>query len=204
MFIQTEETPNPTTLKFLPGMVVEAEGTLEACDEAGAAASPLAQRLLSIEGVSRVLLGYDFISVTKSVDLEWKLLKPRIVAAIMDHFVAVAPICPEEARQDGASLRAAAPFALDPDDEDFDIVKQICDILDSKVRPGLARDGGDISFVKYREGVVWLRLKGACAGCPSSTLTLKAGVENLLCSYVPEIVEVREAGDVRDLESLRP
>ncbi|MER2520862.1 MAG: NifU family protein [Bdellovibrionales bacterium] len=199
MFIQTEETPNPTTLKFLPGMVVKADGTLEACDEAEAAASPLAQTLLSIDGVSRVLLGYDFISVTKSADLEWKLLKPRIVAAIMDYFV-TAPIS-SETPPDATSPHAAP---LGPDDEDFDIVKQICDILDSKVRPGLARDGGDIAFVKYQDGIVWLRLKGACAGCPSSTLTLKAGVENLLCSYVPEIVEVREAEDDRDPDSLQP
>lgn len=200
MFIQTEETPNPTTLKFLPGMIVRADGALEACDEASAAASPLAQTLLSVEGVSRVLLGYDFISVTKTDDLEWKLLKPRIVAAIMDHFVSM-PIAPGSASESHDDLGIAAP-QLNPDDENYDIVKQICDILDAKVRPGLARDGGDIAFVKYKDGIVWLRLKGACAGCPSSTLTLKAGVENLLCSYVPEITEVREVRNHDDLESL--
>lgn len=202
MFIQTEETPNPTTLKFLPGMVVASDGTLEAHDEASAASSPLAQALLSIEGVARVLLGYDFVSVTKTGALEWRHLKPRIVAALMDHFVN-APF-PKELS--GASLEVAdsADIPLNPDDEDYDIVKQICDILDSKVRPGLARDGGDISFVKYKDGIVWLLLKGACAGCPSSTLTLKAGVESLLRAYVPEILEVREAKDRffdKDLET---
>lgn len=194
MFIQTEETPNPTTLKFMPGMIVKADGALEACDESSAAASPLAQTLLSIEGVSRVLLGYDFIAVTKTGDLEWKLLKPRIVAAIMDHFVNAQTGRDNEDTTRIESSPSATP-TLDPNDADYDIVKQICDILDQKVRPSLARDGGDIAFVRYENGIVWLRLKGACSGCPSSTLTLKAGVENLLCSYVPEITEVREVRD---------
>lgn len=199
MFIQTEETPNPTTLKFLPGMIVKADGALEADDEASAASSPLAQALLSIDGVARVLLGYDFISVTRTGELEWRQLKPRIVAVIMDYFVnAPLPQESSDAHQD-VSPQPGIPVA--PDDPDYDIVKQICDILDSKVRPGLARDGGDIAFAKYKDGIVWLRLKGACAGCPSSTLTLKAGVESLLCAYVPEIVEVREAkGGLLDAE----
>ncbi len=184
MFIQTEATPNPTTLKFLPGQSVLGAGTREfrAVGEAGA--SPLAQRLFEIDGVTGVFLGSDFISVTKA-DGEWQHLKPAILGAIMEHYLSGDPIA--------SDVGAAAPA---PEEEDFDpadaeIVATIKELLDTRVRPAVAQDGGDITFHAFRDGVVFLHMQGACSGCPSSTATLRHGIENLLKHFVPEVAEVR-------------
>lgn len=182
MFIQTEETPNPATMKFIPGREVMAEGTMDIGSFKDAALSPLAERLFDIEGVSRVFLGKDFISVTKVEDKNWSVLRPFILSAIMDHFTSGKPVIYPEGARDETSL---------PADED-EVVAQIRDLLDHRVRPALAQDGGDVTFVRFEEGIVYLTLKGACSGCPSASLTLKAGVESLLRHYIPEVVEVRQ------------
>ena len=182
MFIQTEETPNPATMKFLPSREVMGAGTLEITDARAATASPLAGELFKIEGVKGVFLGKDFITVTKEESRDWPVMKPAIIATIMDHFTNERPVVNE----DGAMNEA--PVADIDEDE---ISKQIREILDVKVRPAVAQDGGDITFQKFEDGVVYLNMKGSCAGCPSSTATLKAGIENMLKHYVPEIVEVR-------------
>jgi Fe-S cluster biogenesis protein NfuA len=180
MFIQTEATPNPASLKFLPGRTVMTEGTAHFPDVASAGRSPLAQRLFEIEGVAGVFLGSDFITVTKA-DAEWQHLKPAILGAIMDHFVNNRPV-----------IEAASGAGADASDEaDSDIVTQIKELLDTRVRPAVAQDGGDIIFHGFEEGVVYLHMQGSCSGCPSSTATLKAGIENMLRHYVPEVVEVR-------------
>ena len=182
MFIQTEATPNPTTLKFLPGKVVLETGTAEFRDETEArAASPLAARLFAVPGVSGVFLGYDFITVTKA-DGEWAHLKPAILGAIMEHFQSGLPVIEGDAGQVGHASH---------DGPDEAIVSQIKELLDTRVRPAVAQDGGDITFHGFDRGVVYLHMQGACAGCPSSTLTLKMGIENLLRHYIPEVVEVR-------------
>lgn len=180
MFIQTEATPNPATLKFLPGQEVLASGTAEFRDGAAAAASPLAQSLFAIAGVTGVYLGRDFITVSKSDDKEWLLIKPALLGAIMDHFVSGRP----------ALLESGAHGHAEGGD-DSEIVAQIKDLLDTRIRPAVAQDGGDITFLKFEEGVVYLNMRGACAGCPSSTATLKNGIENMLRHYIPEVVEVR-------------
>jgi Fe-S cluster biogenesis protein NfuA len=184
MFIQTEPTPNPATLKFLPGRPVLAHGTLDMRDKAAAAQSPLAERLFGIEGVGGVFFGSDFISVTKS-DGEWQQLKPAILGAIMEHFMSDAPVV----RAD----EAGAPAANDEffDAKDTDTVTTIKELIETRVRPAVANDGGDITFRGFRDGVVYLDMKGACAGCPSSTATLRHGIQNLLRHYVPDVVEVR-------------
>jgi Fe-S cluster biogenesis protein NfuA len=181
MFIQTEQTPNPATLKFLPGLTVMGAGTVDfrGADEAGR--SPLAQRLFAIEGVSGVFLGADFISVTKVDDQEWYLLKPAILGVIMEHFTAGRPVVLDEAVGDAAASG----------EEDGEIVGQIKDLLDTRVRPAVAMDGGDIIFHGFENGVVYLHMQGACSGCPSSTATLKMGIENMLRHYIPEVMEVR-------------
>ena len=184
MFIQTEATPNPATLKFLPGRTVLTHGTLDMRDAATAAQSPLAERLFGIEGVSGVFLGSDFISITKS-DGEWQQLKPAILGAVMEHFMSGAPI-----------LRDDATRAADADDEffeakDTETVATIKELIETRVRPAVANDGGDITFRGFKDGVVFLDMKGACAGCPSSTATLRHGIQNLLRHYVPDVVEVR-------------
>lgn len=184
MFIQTESTPNPATLKFLPGRVVLDQGAADFADMAAAARSPLATRLFAIEGVAGVFLGPDFITVTKAGG-EWHHLKPAILGAIMDHFTRGEPVMDEEGV--GASEHAAH----DADGEDAEIVEQIKEILDTRVRPAVAQDGGDIVFHGFAKGVVYLNLRGSCAGCPSSTMTLKNGIENMLRHYVPEVTEVR-------------
>ena len=186
MFIQTETTPNPATLKFLPGRPVLESGTLEMRSAESAARSPLAQRLFAVPGVSAVMLGQDFIAVTKQGG-EWNHLKPAILGAVMEHFLANEPIVANDA--DGV------PHS-DEEDEFFDkndaeIVATIKDLLETRVRPAVANDGGDITFRGYVNGVVFLNMKGACSGCPSSTATLKNGIENLLRHFVPDVTEVR-------------
>lgn len=181
MFIQTEKTPNPETLKFLPGQPVLAEGSADFADREAAAISPLAQTIFEVGHVSRVFFGPDFISVTKTGG-DWPEVKAQILGAIMQHFTSGAPVMAE-----GAALPVS-----DDGDADPETVKQIKAILDEKVRPAVAQDGGDVVFDSFREGVVYLHMQGACAGCPSSTMTLKHGIENLLRYYVPEVTEVRQ------------
>jgi Fe-S cluster biogenesis protein NfuA len=179
MFIQTEQTPNPATLKFLPGRDVTGNGTADFPSADAASRSPLAERLFGIDGVSGVFLGIDFITVTKAGDKEWHLLKPAILGAIMEHFTAGRPVLLEAA--------AAAGDAA----EDSEIVAQIKELIETRVRPAVAQDGGDIVFDSFEDGVVYLQMQGSCSGCPSSTATLKAGIENMLKHYIPEVVEVR-------------
>lgn len=184
MFIQTEATPNPATLKFLPGKPVLPGSTREfrTLDEAGD--SPLAQRLFGINNVSGVFLGHDFVTVTRSGG-EWQQLKPAILGAIMDHYLSGVAVLAETSE---APIEGEGEF-FEPQHEN--IVKTIKDLLDSRVRPAVAQDGGDITFKGFKDGVVYLNMKGSCAGCPSSTATLKHGVENLLRHFVPEVAEVR-------------
>jgi Fe-S cluster biogenesis protein NfuA len=186
MFIQTETTPNPATLKFLPGRAVLDAGTLDLRDAAAAEQSPLAARLFAIDGVTGVFFGHDFITVTKG-DAEWAHLKPAILGAIMEHFLSGAPLM--KAGADGK----VAPEGGDEffEDKDAGTVATIKELIETRVRPAVASDGGDITFRGYREGVVYLNMRGACAGCPSSTATLKNGIENLLRHFVPDVVEVR-------------
>ncbi len=181
MFIQTEQTPNPATLKFMPGRDVMGAGTADFPDPEAAKRSPLAERLFQIEGVQGVFLGSDFITVTKAADKEWYLLKPAILGVIMEHFTAGRPIVLET--DEGAGEESAG--------EDSEVVQQIKELLDTRVRPAVAQDGGDIIFRSYEDGVVYLVMQGACSGCPSSTATLKMGIENMLRHYIPEVVEVR-------------
>ncbi|MFA5580982.1 MAG: NifU family protein [Paracoccaceae bacterium] len=183
MFIQTESTPNPATLKFLPGQSVLDAGTADFLTPEAAAQSPLARRIFAVNGVEGVFFGNDFVTVTKADALEWDHLKPAVLGAIMEHFQSGAPVM--EAGSDGATAHAAH------DGPDADIVDQIKELLDTRVRPAVAQDGGDITFHGFDRGVVYLHMQGACAGCPSSTLTLKMGIENLLRHYIPEVVEVR-------------
>ncbi len=185
MFIQTEPTPNPATMKFLPGEIVLDSGTANFVDAAAAARSPLADRLFLIDGVEGVFLGGDFVTVTKGADAEWQLLKPPILGVIMEHYLSGAPMLLDE-RTDAHA--AAGPEASA---EDAGIVAQIQELLDTRVRPAVAQDGGDIIFHGYENGVVMLEMHGACSGCPSSTATLKYGIENMLRHYVPEVMEVR-------------
>ncbi len=181
MFIQTEVTPNPATLKFLPGQTVVPQGSVEYRDPAAAARSPLAQALFAIDGVVAVYLGLDFITITKREDKDWLLLKPPVLGVIMDHFT---------------SGRAAVEGDVDAAHEqgdDSEVVAQIKELLDTRIRPVVAQDGGDITFHRFEDGVVYLSMKGACAGCPSSTATLKSGIENMLRHYIPDVQEVRSA-----------
>ncbi len=181
MFIQTEQTPNPATLKFLPGCTVMPSGTANFPERGAAARSPLAERLFELPEVTGVFFGTDFITVTKHGDSEWHQLKPAVLAAIMEHFMAGRPVIIGDAGDtDGESTA-----------EDDEIVSQIKELLETRVRPAVAMDGGDITFEDYEDGVVYLHMQGSCSGCPSSTATLKAGIENMLRHYIPEIVEVR-------------
>jgi Fe-S cluster biogenesis protein NfuA len=183
MFIQTEATPNPVTLKFLPGRPVLPEGPLDIADAAEAGKSPLAERLFAIPGVAGVFLGNDFISVTKQ-DAEWQQIKPAILGAIMEHFMSGVPIL-NAAAAEGA---AADEFF---DEKDAETVSTIKELLETRVRPAVANDGGDITFRGFKDGVVFLHMKGACSGCPSSTATLRHGIQNLLRHFLPDVVEVR-------------
>lgn len=183
MFIQTEATPNPATLKFLPGRSVMGDQTRDYRDRETAENSPLAARLFDITHVSGVFFGSDFITVTKD-DGEWQLLKPAILGTIMEYFMSGAPLL----SSDGQDEHAVGESFSEADRE---IVSTIKELLDTRVRPAVAQDGGDITFQAFEDGVVFLRMQGACAGCPSSTATLKHGIENLLKHFVPEVREVR-------------
>ena len=183
MFIQTEATPNPATLKFIPGKPVLPGSTREYKKASDALESPLAEKLFSVSGVSGVFLGHDFITVSKGVG-EWQHLKPAILGLIMDHYVSGAPIL-----SDAGQIETAGDEFFE--EEHSEVVKTIKDLLDTRVRPAVAQDGGDITFKGFKEGVVYLNMKGSCAGCPSSTATLKHGIENLLRHFVPEVTEVR-------------
>ncbi len=180
MFIQTEQTPNPATLKFLPGRAVMESGTANFTDPQDAGRSPLAERLFTLPEVSGVFLGGDFITVTKAGDSDWFQLKPAVLAAIMEHFTAGLPVVTGAAEADTAS-----------DSEDDDVVSAIKELLETRVRPAVAQDGGDIIFEEFTDGIVYLHMQGSCSGCPSSTATLKAGIENMLRHYIPEVIEVR-------------
>ena len=184
MFIQTETTPNPATLKFLPGRTVLATGTLEMRDKAEAVRSPLAERLFDVQNVSGVFLGSDFITVTKS-DGEWPQLKPAILGVIMEHFMSGAPVVAEG--ESGDTNEAGEFFEAG----DADTVATIKELIETRVRPAVANDGGDITFRGYKDGIVYLAMKGSCSGCPSSTATLKHGIQNLLRHFVPDVTEVR-------------
>ena len=182
MFIQTEATPNPATLKFLPGQTVLETGSADYPEAGLAGNSPLATRLFAVEGVTGVFFGTDFVTVTKDESRAWEHLKPAILGAIMEHFQSGAPVIEGENTESGHTAH---------DGPDAEIVNQIKELLDTRVRPAVAQDGGDITFHGFDKGVVYLTMKGACAGCPSSTMTLKMGIENLLRHYIPEVTEVR-------------
>ncbi len=181
MFIQTESTPNPATLKFLPGRLVHETGRLDFASVDAARRSPLARRLFAIDGVGGVYLGIDFVTVTKAKG-EWPHLKPQILGAIMEHYQSGEPVV--EPEQDAASDTAA-------DADDDEITAQIKELIDTRVRPAVAQDGGDIVFERFEDGIVYLQMHGSCSGCPSSTATLKNGIEQMLKHYVPEVTEVR-------------
>jgi len=181
MFIQTEETPNPLTLKFLPGRPVMESGTANFPTPETAARSPLAQSLFDLDGVTGVFLGSDFVTVTKGGDREWHTMKPSVLGVIMEHFTANKPVIVETAAVAGGEAAG----------EDSDLVVQIKELIDTRVRPAVAQDGGDIVFQGFEEGIVYLHMQGSCSGCPSSTATLKMGIENMLKHYIPEVTEVR-------------
>lgn len=182
MFIQTESTPNPATLKFLPGQTVLELGTADFPNAEAAAKSPLARRIFATGGVTGVFFGTDFVTVTKAEAMDWQHIKPAILGAIMEHYQSGAAVIEGEGAAGGHAEHTG---------EDGDIVRQIKELLDTRVRPAVAQDGGDITFHGFDRGVVYLHMQGACAGCPSSTLTLKMGIENLLRHYIPEVLEVR-------------
>ncbi len=185
MFIQTESTPNPATLKFMPGQAVLEAGTADFPNSDSAEKSPLAARVFGVEGVTGVFLGNDFVTVTKAEGVDWDHVKPAILGAIMEHFQSGQPVIIGDAAPSGHA---------EHDGEDAEIVGQIKELLDTRVRPAVAQDGGDITFHGFERGVVYLHMQGACAGCPSSTITLKMGIENLLRHYIPEVTEVRPVG----------
>ena len=191
MFIETETTPNPATLKFLPGEQVMAAGTREFTDDEQAEASPLAAALFSLGDVTGVFFGRDFISVTAAPGVDWSALKGQVVTVLLDHFVSGAPLF---AGPDASGIAVAAEDAdYGEDPADADVVAQIKELLETRVRPAVANDGGDIVYRGFREGVVYLQMQGSCSGCPSSSATLKQGIEGLLKHYVPEVAEVRAA-----------
>jgi len=185
MFIQTEATPNPATLKFIPGRAVLDSGTMEFVNREAAARSPLAEKLFGVPGVTSVFYGSDFVTVTKDGS-DWQHLKPAILGAIMEHFLSGDPLLLDEQAAKGSD--AADEFF---EEKDAGTVATIKELIETRVRPAVANDGGDITFRGFREGVVYLNMKGSCAGCPSSTMTLKNGIENLLRHFVPDVVEVR-------------
>lgn len=192
MFIETEPTPNPATLKFLPGQEVMPAGTREFTSPEAAEASPLAQALFDLGEVTGVLFGRDFIAVTAAPGVSWSVLKPQVVAMLLDHFVSGAPLfAPGSAG--GITVAADGDEEFTDDPADAEIVAQIRELIETRVRPAVANDGGDIVYRGFREGVVYLAMQGACSGCPSSAATLKNGIETLLKHYVPEVNEVRAA-----------
>ena len=181
MFIETETTPNPATLKFLPGRAVMEQGTANFTDSEAATRSPLAVRLFDLGGVTGVFYGADFVTVSKDDEASWQQLKPAVLGAIMEHFTS------------GAALltKSDAPVPEADTEDEGEVVTQIKELLETRVRPAVAQDGGDIIFESYADGIVYLQMHGSCSGCPSSTATLKAGIENMLKHYIPEVVEVR-------------
>ncbi len=183
MFIETEVTPNPDTLKFLPGRTILETGTANFTGPDSAEASPLAQAMFALSGVGGVFLGHDFVTITKSHDTQWDNLKPNVLAGLMQFFASGSPVLNASAGTEHSTV--------EEDEADADIIEQIKTLLDEKVRPAVAGDGGDIVYRGFKEGVVYLQMQGACAGCPSSTITLKHGIENLLKYYVPEVVDVQ-------------
>jgi len=191
MFIETETTPNPASLKFLPGQQVMPAGSREFTNDEEAAASPLAEALFALGDVVNVFFGRDFIAVTAGEGVDWSALKPQVVAILLDHFISGAPLFA------AASADFKVPGEEDEDlgdsPADADIIDQIKDLLETRIRPAVADDGGDVLYRGYREGVVFLKMQGACAGCPSSSATLKNGIESLIKYYVPEVSEVRAA-----------
>lgn len=186
MFIQTESTPNPATLKFLPGETVLETGTANFPEAGTAGRSPLAQRLFGVSGVTGVFLGNDFVTVTKAEGVDWDHVKPAILGAIMEHYQSGQPVMTGEGESGSGHAEHSG--------ENSEIVSQIKALLDTRVRPAVAQDGGDITFHGFDRGVVYLHMQGSCAGCPSSTITLKMGIENLLRHYIPEVTEVRPVG----------
>ncbi|WP_314954287.1 NifU family protein [Bradyrhizobium cosmicum] len=187
MFIQTEATPNPATLKFIPGRVVVDGGPMEFASRESAARSPLAEKLFDVPGVTGVFYGSDFITVTKA-NGEWQQLKPAILGAIMEHYMSGAPLLADGAATSDADLDDEDEFFDEADAETVDMIK---DLIETRVRPAVANDGGDITFRGFKDGIVYLNMKGSCAGCPSSTATLQHGIQNLLKHFVPDVVEVR-------------
>ena len=183
MFIQTEQTPNPQTLKFLPGKVVMDDGTAFFQNIEESSNSPFAKRLFDVDGVEGVFFGSDFITITKSQSIDWQVMKPLILGSIMDHYNSGEETISKDKKNDNNSLKS--------DENDDDVVKQIKELLDTRVRPAVAMDGGDIIYNDFEDGIVYLKMQGACSGCPSSTATLKMGIENMLKHYIPEVKEVR-------------
>ena len=181
MFIQTEITPNPSTLKFMPGRIVMDSGTAHFPNDKTVKKSPFAKRLFEVEGVKGVFFGSDFITITKNESTNWEIIKPMVLGAIMDHYSSKEKVI--EKNNDSKSSK--------PNKEDSKIVKQIKELIETRVRPAVAMDGGDIVFDNFENGIVYLRMQGSCSGCPSSTATLKSGIENMLKHYIPEVIEVR-------------
>ncbi len=180
VFIQTEETPNPNSLKFMPGQAVLADDQSPVSFEKdGTIQSPLARQLLAVEGIQSVFFGADFITITKAENFDWYLLKPILLGTMMDHFVNDLPLFQDNSQSS----------AVQSDDP---IIRQICELLDTRVRPAVAQDGGDVTFDRFEDGILYLNMKGACSGCPSSSATLKSGIENMLRFYVPEVLEVKQ------------
>lgn len=192
MFIETETTPNPASLKFLPGQQVMPSGTREFTSPEAAEASPLAQAIFDTGEVTLVFFGGDFISVTAAPGVDWSALKPQVVSILLDHFISEAPLF---VGGDASSISVPAEdtMVVEDDPENADVVAQIHELLETRIRPAVAGDGGDIAYRGFKDGIVYLTLQGACAGCPSSTATLKHGIEGLLKHYVPEVSEVRAA-----------
>jgi Fe-S cluster biogenesis protein NfuA len=186
MFIQTEATPNPATLKFLPGRTVLDSGTMEFVDREAAARSPLAEKLFGVPGVTSVFYGSDFVTVTKD-DSDWQHLKPAILGAIMEHYMSGDPLL-ADGGVDGDEASGEDEFFNEEDAETVELIK---DLIETRVRPAVASDGGDITFRGFKDGIVYLNMKGSCSGCPSSTATLQHGIQNLLKHFVPDVVEVR-------------
>jgi Fe-S cluster biogenesis protein NfuA len=187
MFIQTEATPNPATLKFIPGRLVLDGGTMEFTSREAAARSPLAERLFAVAGVTSIFYGSDFITVTKDSS-DWQHLKPAILGAIMEHYMSGEPLLADGDAPGTESLDEADEFFSE---EDAETVEMIKDLIETRVRPAVANDGGDITFRGFKDGIVYLNMKGSCSGCPSSTATLQHGIQNLLRHFVPDVVEVR-------------
>lgn len=192
MFIETETTPNPAALKFLPGQTVMAAGSREFASAEAAEASPLAQAIFDTGEVVNVFFGADFVSVTAAPGADWSALKPQVIAILLDHFVSEAPLFAAS----GNGIAVPSPeeeMVIEERAEDAEVIAAINELLETRVRPAVAGDGGDIAYRGFRDGVVYLTLQGSCSGCPSSTATLKHGIEGLLKHYVPEVTEVRAA-----------